>query len=125
MTESFIPGSDNTEQSPDEQLPEDSKVTSEPTDEEIGDGEVLDEGEGTIEITGQEATDLNEVLTFFHQVLATHEAAINLLAAAVFGEKDESQVPDEGATVSADIGARAEGEVIPVDFGDSDTSDAS
>jgi hypothetical protein len=119
MTESFIPGSDNTEQSPEEQLPEDSSETNEPTDEEIGDGEE------SVEISGQEATDLNEILSFFHSVLQTHELAINALAAAVFGGPNESQLSQSGSVDSADGDSKVDGEVIPVDFGNSDTSDAS
>jgi len=86
----------------------------EPTDEEID----------SVEISEPEIQDLNAVLSFFQSVLITHEAAINQLAAVVFGDPN-AQVPDEGATDSADEDTGNDGEVIPVDFSKSDTSDAS
>lgn len=84
---------------------EDSTETSEPTDEEIGDVE-------------DAVTDINDILNFFQQVLANHEQAIAILAAAVFGEANESPVSDESATTATDQGAEvvSEGEsnVIPI-----------
>ena len=85
----------------------------EPTDEEIGD--VEDE---PILLTEQGANDLNEVLNFFQEVLTNHEQAIAILAAAVFGGADESQLPDEGAPETAgsssQVVSAGEGEVIPI-----------
>lgn len=100
----------------------------EPTDEEIDDGSESKASDETVELGEQEVTDLNEVLAFFQSVLYAHEQAINAIAAAVFGigeATDESQVPNDETVGSTGGDTESDGQVVVVDFGKSDSTDAS
>lgn len=82
--------------------------TDEPTDEEIGD--VADDE--TEELTEK---DIAETLQYLHAVLVNHEQAIGVLAAAIFGGLDESQVSDEGTAAATDSDSEGvDAEVIPI-----------